>query len=279
MGLPAKAQIYSFSQGSASYEMLDNPFVLLTDTQDMFNAIYLTGNFKAYNQALDSYVMVSQHPYLFNIMEEGNVVIMAAMELNLLPGKSEVSALVVGSGANRILKVQYKDMVTSEDTGANLNVQIWIYEREQKIELHFGPGSSNKALTCGLMLMSPDNSTAYDYSILSGDPSSPVLNNSGSSKINGWPANGTVYTFSILSTGVKTVAENDFVVYPNPSAGSFQIEGTDVGEVQAFDALGKEVNVTQTGTTYTIQEAKVGVYQLQIVSKSGGIRTKRITVY
>ncbi|TNE79558.1 MAG: T9SS type A sorting domain-containing protein, partial [Bacteroidetes bacterium] len=277
-GLSVQAQVYSFSQSTATYADLNNPLILLNDTQTGTGAILMNGNFMTYNEALDSILWISQNPYLSNTTNAGNLVVMGGIEADMQQGKSEVSVLIEGNSGSQILKIQYKNMATALDTGANLNVQIWLYEAEQKIELRFGPGMSNELFTCGLMLLSPDNKTAYDYLLLGGDPSSPVVNDGTQTKLSAWPAEGTVYTFKLEPNSVSTIGENELNVYPNPSAGSFQIEGADITDVKAFDAMGQEVKVKKNENNYSLSEPKVGVYHLLVVTKNGGIRSKRITV-
>jgi len=55
------------------------------------------------------------------------------------------------------------------------------------------------------------------------------------------------------------------VVYPNPSQGTFYINfEKKINQLKAYDVLGKEVQVTVKGNKVHINEAKTGIYVLQI---------------
>ncbi|TNE81549.1 MAG: T9SS type A sorting domain-containing protein [Bacteroidetes bacterium] len=279
IGLSAKAQYYSFTQSTEPYTELVNAEVEFKDSTAMNSYFKLLGNFRAYNLDLDSELTITRNAYLHNITDYGNVMIMGGVGAKTKQGVSQVSTVVEGTGSTRIFKVQYKNLMHESETGDTLNVQIWIYESTQKIEIRFGSGTSNRTFNCGLVLFAPQNGGVYDYFVLQGNPNNPNINTSGITTISGWPAEGTVYTFNILTTGVQTLSDSAFKVYPNPTTGTFQLEGENIAEVKAYDATGKEVKLSVNANEYQLVEPKKGLYQLQIRTKDGGIRSKRITVH
>ncbi|VXB24105.1 conserved exported hypothetical protein [Flavobacterium sp. 9AF] len=62
----------------------------------------------------------------------------------------------------------------------------------------------------------------------------------------------------------------DFLVYPNPSSGIFNIDTDQEIEIRVFDILGKEIITKTNRKTIDISSYYKGVYYLEIISKDGG---------
>jgi hypothetical protein len=59
--------------------------------------------------------------------------------------KSVISYQTVGAAGDKICKIEYKNMGYYNDTLGNdsINFQVWLYEKDNKIEFHYGPSSAD----------------------------------------------------------------------------------------------------------------------------------------
>ncbi|MEO6830677.1 MAG: T9SS type A sorting domain-containing protein [Chitinophagaceae bacterium] len=137
--------------------------------------------------------------------------------LNNVSSLSPISYATVGTAPNRIFKVElanagfYDEYDMYNTMADSFNIQIWIYETSNIVELHYGPSSITYAsdyfsFGSGPLVMYAKhvdgitgNTGSFYY--LKGSPASPTIDtadmiNPPSGALNSWPANGQVYRFT-----------------------------------------------------------------------------------
>jgi Secretion system C-terminal sorting domain len=94
--------------------------------------------------------------------------------------------------------------------------------------------------------------------------------------------NGGIYLASntqVLGVNDILEANNAMAIYPNPSNGEFKIDALqDIKNVILFDVTGKQLETIFTNGSYTINNAKAGIYYLKIIGENGEQTTKKIIV-
>jgi hypothetical protein len=173
-------------------------------------------------------------------------------------GASEIGYTVSGTTGSRILKIEWKNAGFYEGTAAEfVNVQLWLYEGSNKVEIHNGPNNivsfSDIYSTAG----GPDvgltiyaTPASFDGIYLQGSGATPtalvVTGGTSTISLSSPPTAGSVFNFlPSTATGVAKALNNAAVtVYPNPVADVVTISGLPAGKntaVWVYDALGKVV--------------------------------------
>lgn len=140
-------------------------------------------------------------------------------------GPSNISIQISGSAPNRIYKVQTKNAGFESDASGTeyANVQLWLYESTNVIEIHFGPCNASAATfnplpgpTVGIF------KDQTSFVSLSGPASNPSASTTMASLgVTGIPSSGKVYRFTPGVAGLKDV-ENRLSgsIFPNPTSGT-----------------------------------------------------------
>ncbi|MBQ4399551.1 MAG: T9SS type A sorting domain-containing protein, partial [Bacteroidales bacterium] len=68
------------------------------------------------------------------------------------------------------------------------------------------------------------------------------------------------------------------VVYPNPAKDYVKIEGTEVAEVQVYNALGQMVKIVRRTNEIEVADLVKGIYLLRITDAEGRNHTERLVV-
>jgi len=120
---------------------------------------------------------------------------------------SPISYLLTGAPGSQILKIEWNNAGFYYDAGLNdfINVQLWLYEGSNDIEVRIGPNSvlnsnsygGDEGGVVGLL----DKITS-ENTYLTGSPGNPsqITVTSGYANLNGTPADGTVYLFEKCPT-------------------------------------------------------------------------------
>ena len=162
------------------------------------------------------------------------------------PSLSPVRYAVTGATPNRIAKVEianagFFDEIDNNGTANDfVNIQVWVYETSNIIELHYGPSSIS---TSDYFLFSNGPAPGYvknldfnglsveKYYSLAGDPTAPTIDSidifgGSGSGLDSYPGNGTVYRFTPKSaTGVSNIPGFASVrVYPTITNGLLNME-------------------------------------------------------
>jgi serine/threonine protein kinase len=84
----------------------------------------------------------------------------------------------------------------------------------------------------------------------------------------------------IGTTGLKENEKGSLVsVYPNPAKEKTVIEGTEVAEVQVYNAFGQLVKTVQGKNEINVSDLPDGIYLLHITDKESLLLSKRISVF
>lgn len=288
----AQQTTYSFSQKTETYSNLTGATVISTQYWDDFDVYTLQLPFsfsyfgKAYSiiyamGGFDGFVydgaggFGSYEVYTFdNEMKDAN-------------GNATISYAVTGTSPNRIMKIQTMNAnFDNDDTDTDYaNVQLWLYETSNIIEMHYGPSSIANANTFPISSCAgPTVGLAKDqtsYLTLSGDASNPTASSTVPSIcVVGAPPDGKVYRFTPLVSGIKELTNSIPVsIYPNPNNGEFTIASESSAYsnsktiVSVKNALGQEVyrsNISLTGAGETINtNLETGMYFVQIENEKG----------
>lgn len=129
---------------------------------------------------------------------------------------------ISGPAGNRVLNLQYKNIKFAHDwTGQDsINYQVWLYESDNAIEIHFGASS----VLCPQSYYVPGIGTAsgpaigFEHMWLTGNPLAPTTSTGDISYLNGTPTEGTVYRFAPNATSIEiTRIKKELSLYPNPA--------------------------------------------------------------
>ncbi|MBW8049657.1 MAG: T9SS type A sorting domain-containing protein [Cytophagales bacterium] len=138
---------------------------------------------------------------------------------------SPISYQLSGTPGSQILKIEWKNagffneydsVCTADDS---VNVQLWLFEGTNDIEIHIGANSISSVSFGGATgpAVGLKNNVSPEFIYLSGDPNNPVIVNSANSTTNGSPANGTIYKFTRNPSGISENSNlYDISVFPNP---------------------------------------------------------------
>ncbi len=283
----ALSQNYSFTQFDSPYSNLTSPTVISSPNWYMdavytlqlpftfnyygtnFNTIYAKGGFDGFtydgNGSFGDYEIAT----FDNSMVD-------------LTGNATISYVLSGVSPNRILKIQTLN-ATFDNGQANVNdyanVQLWLFEGTNVIEMHYGPSSVGNdawetgAVSCygpsvGLM------KSQTVFNLLSGNASNPTVSTAVQSLcVTGAPPANKVYRFTPGLAGLKEQSETTLLtVFPNPSKGSFKLKSTvfesTTTNVTIKNTLGQVVYNDQllfsTSEISINSDLRTGVYILEL---------------
>lgn len=168
-------------------------------------------------------------------------------------GASPVSIQRSGNTGNRILKIQVKNAGFFIGNSQNyVNFQIWIYENDKSLEVHFGPRNINSYVWeegwngpiigtgnsgSGFLFYAGDSPTApntYQY----GNPDTLIHS------LTGPPPANLVYRFTptVSKTLSPRTHQIDLSVGPIPCNDHLQLSGNELAQIKhfnVFDAAGR----------------------------------------
>ncbi|MGQ0827127.1 MAG: T9SS type A sorting domain-containing protein [Bacteroidota bacterium] len=297
--LIGNAQPYIFSQFNSTYTNLTSPTVISSPNWDdftvytlplpfafnyfgtNFNTIYVMGGFAGF--VYDGAGTFASH----EIYSYDN-------SMTDFKGTSTISYQVTGSSPNRILKIQTLNANFYEDDTENdyANVQLWLYEGSNIIEMHYGPSSilgSNTWEVPGCP--GPTVGIIKDFSsfvCLSGSAANPTASSSAVSLcVTGAPPLQKVYKFAPNAIGIGEINNNiNLSLSPNPSKGVFTISSNfnsnSKVDISIKNNLGQTVyneNTLLAGSGHTINmDLMPGIYFIQIVSENAMIANEKIII-
>lgn len=204
--------------------------------------------------------------------------------------ESEVSYQLSGQAGERILKVEWKNAGFYDDVDAHgvstdfVNIQLWLYEGSNDIEIHFGPNSisfpnisfiGESGPSVGLVPgFDFDNFIFTDGAVyLVGDASDPdyvTTPNSEELFLTGTPPDGMIYKFSTeLPSRTQEAPETVSGIYPNPVQDVLHIDwpGHFAGKKQAriYDQMGRVVYAgVLTADRLSVAFLSPGLYALRV---------------
>ncbi len=210
---------------------------------------------------------------------------------------SEISYLTEGSAGSRILKIEWKnfgfwgdldDDGVASDSG---NMQVWLYETSNAIEIRFGPNqiTSQEINYEGLPgpfigIIGGFDFDAFDVDsaahFVTGNPNMPTLSYADTiAFVDGDIPNGAIYRFYIPNAGVNGLENADISIFPNPANTRISISSNKriIQSVALFNVSGQEViQPLQATNGIDVSQLSRGVYVANIKTDIGMIRQKVI---
>ena len=261
------------------------------ETFDFFDLSYTFGGLKT--------ISVGEGPFL-RVDNDSSLVIVdvAFTYIDSIDPTSKISYVIEGASGQKILKTQYKNYKLRYGPGGNfINVQIWYYQQNGVIELHYGSRSTNNASgyntvqgpNIGIFYSPDDFSGCYEKLWCTGSPAAMTLDSATNYVFNamsGIPDEGTIYRFSpritqtVSTVGITENTKREWHISPNPVNDHIFISGTKQPYILTmYDLNGRKVRDwrDQTGdTTLDVSELAPGCYFLELTQRSGVQRRKVI---
>ncbi|WP_196887878.1 T9SS type A sorting domain-containing protein [Aureivirga sp. CE67] len=210
---------------------------------------------------------------------------------------SPISYVLEGEEGSRIFKLEWKNAgIFDEDTPESvINIQLWIYEEDQKIEFHYGEidvknpetlfqgyetngdlvmiGAVNQEENSEYMILLHGNASNPEHTIYNPLPDNEFQPESFDSAI---PSN-TVYTFVKTDYGVGVEEEllaSKLNVFPNPVRESFTLNFDktvlEIEKVEIYNTLGQKVkDFKQVEDKYSVRDLNSGNYLLKVTTDKG----------
>jgi hypothetical protein len=203
------------------------------------------------------------------------------------PNGSAVNYEIDGVQGNRIIKVEWVNAgIDGGDTADFVNLQIWLYEARNTIEVHYGPsliknakdfnaGNNGQGLTgppVGTFTTSTkrkDNGKVLALSYLTGNPDNPSIIRTRSTGLNGMPKSGTVYTFTdatATSLNEPAAMGSELKIYPNPANDFIRLEydgNRQPGVISIEDIAGKSLKSVQCEITNSHQSLQISTADMK----------------
>lgn len=294
------SQSYSFTSRSEAYNNLTNAVSLNKgEVWDMPDYIIPIGfNFHYFNYIMDTLYFFDSAPSILSSSDlEGgfhNIVIPfgASIVDRGYPGpvsQSPLSYQLTGEAGNRILKIEWKNVgfilefYINNTLNDYTNFQLWLFEKDGKIEMHYGPSSITVPGIDFADESGPSVSLipVYDYDMdtisssslsLVENPTNPsMVMSSEYQYLTGSIPDGMVYQFLNLLINTKDIeVKPSFSIYPNPSNDKITING-DFKENSKFtitDITGSRLmqGMLEKNQQLSIGNLLPGIYSVTIIS-------------
>lgn len=203
-----------------------------------------------------------------------------------LNSASPISYEISGDTGGQILKIQwenagFREWCASSDASDYVNFQIWIYESNNKIEVHFGDYQANAGA-----YGQPDCNSGTDGAqfIFEFDNCNNALSLTGNADlpsydfrdhciwqpgihISGTPSSGIVYNLVQMETTISEIIKTNIQIYPNPATQYLTVESNYlyVSEIEIIDLTGKTIKtITQNTSTIDITDLSQGIYFINL---------------
>jgi hypothetical protein len=218
---------------------------------------------------------------------------------------SQISYEITGISGQKLMKLQWKNAglvqwYTTSDTSDFVNFQIWLFETDNHIEIHFGasstdPGTygypeSTSDANPGPSLMFYFNNCENVLGIIGpcNLPSYWIFNDCSwnPSFLDGTPSNGIIYNIYPSSASISEMINNSITVFPNPTNNILNIseipEDFSLLELSIIDPIGQicfQSNAILENTrnlTFSILNLNDGVYFLKLTSQDNKTILRKI---
>ena len=186
--------------------------------------------------------------------------------------KSKIKFDILGNVGDRILVAEYNNIreFNQVDTSKDfiINMQVWLYEKANKIEFHFGPSiiTDPQYTEFFMGLTDTDGEPFYGVDSISGKLDLVDANQLSFNGLGAFPVNGQIYTFApINGSGINTIDKPYAFI---ASQKTFTVRSNDAFEMDVIDASGRKVMSYQYTETRQLQsyqpELGAGVYFVNI---------------
>ena len=208
---------------------------------------------------------------------------------------------LIGEAPSRIGILQFSNAAPREASLAEftINLQLWLYEADGTIEVHYGPssdglGNGSNRVSSSVQLIQNYRADATseewtDAYLLTGTVAEATLTRYADAdqlpedpddfRLEGYPASGTVYRFvPSVPTGVRQSAlepAGRLTAFPNPTADLVHLRLPEAvagpaRSLAVYDAGGRLVHGQPLyGETFHLGELPNGTYQLIVTDASG----------
>lgn len=233
-----------------------------------------------------------------------NIIGTAIVDRGIVGGtsKSPIRYTVSGNAGSRIFKLELLNAGFSDELDAHstlndsVNMQVWLYEGTDVVEMRYGSSKisylSEYFGLGGPLVGYTNNLKVEDQSfdkiyLLKGSPAAPTLDSatlsSGSfPSLTGFPVSGTVYRFSLKSTGIAAFAEAENIkVFPTVCTDKVNVTNKGTKEM-AYQLLSISGSVLAKGTiqngtnTIDVSMAPAGMYVLTLIDGDAAASYKLI---
>lgn len=296
--------LYVFQQSSQAYQGLSNPDFSLVGGgwDDPYIAVANPFGVQWLGFSIDSLGM-DWGSSMIGFGSTNEEVYIAPMSVDLIDRSSlggpasSIHYVTEGTAGNGIFKMEWEDAGfyaeydSLNSTNDYANIQLWLYE-DETIEFRFGANSVSTATLTALVNWQEmicgfagwDGMSVQHVHVLNGSASNPTLTNSFmTSQLTSWPADGTVYTFTLASIGVDEMEQIDVKLYPNPATTELRIRTADNESynVQLIDVTGRVVRtgMLSNDRVLSLNGIQPGIYMARLNAVQGGeSKTIRLVV-
>ncbi|MFM6984301.1 MAG: T9SS type A sorting domain-containing protein [Chitinophagaceae bacterium] len=265
--------LYKLTSSNGTYVPLNGGTDVSVAAWDSSHEVILPFSFKFFDKGFNSVLISSDGVYF---TDTGMDYIYYSND-DLMPQdmdytKSKIKFDVQGDIGDRILVAEYNNIreFNQADTSKDflINMQIWLYEKANKIEFHFGPSTITdpqyKEFYMGLT--DTDGEPFYGVDSVSGKLDLVDANDPGFYGLSVFPANGQVYTFSPINGSSIRNIDKPYHFAVNQKG--FTVRCNDAFEMDIMDASGRKVKICQYSETRQLQNYQpdlgAGVYFINI---------------
>ena len=275
---------YAFSRTQGTYNSITGATTLINGAwTDFVKPIALPFPFKFYTYTITDSIYVDDFGSVSVDDSNGEEFMFFGEDLESRGANlSEVSYKVEGTAPSRILKMQFKNAGLYADGpmfADSINIQVWLYEGYNVIEVRFGPGKIDAAnwSDAGPFIGMIDPNNLQSFLLLQGSTSNPTMNTSdltNFSSLIGLPANGTIYRFTpsqfpngIVNTSINlTLSQNKISISP----------AIEVNEIRVINMNGQVLRSGKKAENIDLSNLPHGLYMIAIDTKDGVISRKLI---
>lgn len=307
------SQSYSFSEHTDSYKKLPiDKRIVLSDTTKAWNWVY--------NDAIidfgNSIFTIQQDTFdlggntisiVSDDKKSGASIFIGSFPNNMIidknfdsnkpfetPSISRVSYLIEGNKGKRIAKIEFDNVkFSSSEDKDSLFYQLWLYEEDESIEMHFGNSVVNTSFE--KLSQGPPSACGYwtglslytnskdipneDLFLTDANGGLNVTNKISDACTKLFPENGKVYRFkrSFNTTAPTHPSENLLSIYPNPASSYFTIDfptPKPTSTLAILDLTGRTIiqqSISNQKTNIPIESLINGLYLIKL---DDGVRTQ-----
>lgn len=300
------SQSYNFSTRTKTYTELTNPTSLNNgSTWDSPNySVPIGFDFQFYDTIVNE---IAFYPDGFggelaiqrgtsNVYNIITVIGEGVVDKGLKTGVSEsdISYELTGISGSQILKIQWKNAGSAYDVAINstptdfINMQLWLYEGSNNIEVHYGPNSfiqTPSSYYLSALYKNCENNYSVEKGVIltgSGDNPDPFYGDIiyKAFGCDDMPSDGRVYSYSLSLVDIETEVNNEsFTTTPNPTSGPLFLNyNTTLNNVtvKVIDVLSKELDVFDIETKKVdLSNYKSGIYTV-VLESDKGVLTRKI---
>ena len=309
---------YDFNTSFEAYEALNNPVSINNNTpwnNSSSFPVYFNFDFDIYGQNFTAVNVMAGGGLSFP--GQGNIQLRVfghpdsgylLEDRDQVNSSSPISYVIEGASGQQILKIQwsnagFRDWCASSAPNDYVNFQVWLFEEDNHIEVHFGDYVADVGAygmpdcnsgTDGMQfIFEYDNcNNAFSLTGPAGLPSYDYRNHcqwQPGIHVNGTPASGVVYNLAPngnQGAGIESLLASRLKTFPNPTNGSITIAGLDesltINSIEIVDLAGNvcvsfdEITSINNEIHLNLLDLSDGIYLLKMIDSDGLVATKRV---